>query len=108
MGAFINLPGRSFKQVQRIKPQIHPETTHSHIVTIEDSPFLSRLKFKIITAIDRLPDPNGLYTNTFNSIIDRALLTHLKTEQEKIQPTGENVILLLPTQLFLCRCLTSA
>lgn len=33
--------------------------------------------------MNQLPDPNGLYTNTFNSIIDRALLTHLKTEQEK-------------------------
>ncbi|MGV7963820.1 hypothetical protein QPK13_22980 [Photorhabdus tasmaniensis] len=92
---FINSPGTvTFKQVQRSRPQIHPETTLKHIVTIEDSAFLSRLKFKIISAIDQLPDPTGLYTNTFNHIIDRALLTQLNQGQGQIDSPGvcKNVI----------------
>jgi len=80
--AFITMPDRiTFKQVQRNKPIIHPETTLSHILTIEDSAFLSRIKFKLISAIEHLPDPSGLYANMFNHIMDRALLTHLDQDQ---------------------------
>ncbi|MGI5816403.1 hypothetical protein [Escherichia coli] len=102
--AFITLPGHvTFKQVQRNKPLIHPETTLSDILTIEDSAFLSRIKFKLISAIDRLPDPSGLYANIFNHIMDRALLTHLNREQidspcvcKKVISTYADTMLTLP------------
>ncbi|EJC6607042.1 hypothetical protein M0C63_004365 [Escherichia coli] len=102
--AFITLPNSiTFKQVQRNKPLIHPETTLSHILTIEDSAFLSRIKFKLISAIDRLPDPSGQYANMFNHIMDRALLTHLNREQidspcvcKKVISTYADTMLTLP------------
>lgn len=102
--AFITLPGSvTFKQVQRNKPLIHPETTLNHILTIEDSAFLSRIKFKLISAIDRLPDPSGLYANMFNHIMDRALLMQLDREQinspcvcKKVISTYADTMLTLP------------
>lgn len=75
---FIDTPDTvTFKKIQRLKSPVHPETTFNHIVAIEDSPFLSRVKYKLIETIDRLPDQAGLYTSTFNHIIDKALLTQI-------------------------------
>ena len=81
--AFINVSEKlTFARNQRLKSPVHPSTTLDHIVAIEDSPFLSRLKYKLVDAIDKLPDQACLYSSTFNYIIDKIVIAQLDSSSE--------------------------
>lgn len=81
--AFINVPAElTFARQQRLKSPVHPSTTFDHIVAIEDSPFLSRLKYKLVDAIDKLPDQACQYSSTFNYIIDKIVIAQLNSAHE--------------------------
>lgn len=81
--AFINAPSElTFARHQRLKSPVHPSTTFDHIVAIEDSPFLSRLKYKLVDAIDKLPDQACQYSSTFNYIIDKIVIAQLNSSHK--------------------------
>jgi hypothetical protein len=92
---FIDAPDKiHFSNIQRLKSPVHPKTTNEHIIAIEDSPLLSRLKYRLLETIDKLPDQAGLYTSTFNHIIDTAVFTHININENGINSYGvcQNVI----------------
>ncbi len=87
--AFISGPPElTFARNLRLKSPVHPATTFDHIVAIEDSPFLSRLKYKLVDAIDKLPDQECQYSSTFNYIIDKIFIAQLDLSQEPFNSPG--------------------
>jgi len=79
MSVFLEIPEKvTFRSTQsRIKNPRQLDTDYDRIASIEDSPFLSNMKERILKTIDPLPDPTGNYVSMFNRIIDVAVYPYI-------------------------------
>ena len=86
VSVFLEIPEKvTFKSTQsRIKNPRQLDTDYDRIASIEDSPFLSNMKERILKTIDPLPDPTGNYVSMFNRIIDIAVYPYLGTSTQAI------------------------
>jgi len=86
MSVFVEIPEKvTFKSIQsRIKNPRQLDTDYDRIAFIEDSPFLSNMKERILKTIDPLPDPTGNYVSMFNRIIDVAVYPYIGNSSQPI------------------------
>ncbi len=86
VSVFLEIPEKvTFKSTQsRIKNPRQLDTDYDRIASIEDSPFLSNMKERILKTTDPLPDPTGNYVSMFNRIIDVAVYPFIETTSHAI------------------------
>ncbi|KAA1186430.1 hypothetical protein [Photorhabdus heterorhabditis] len=76
---FLTIPEEVvYRNIRRIKHPKQQDTDYDRIITIEDSPFLTGLKNRLLKTIDSLPDPAGQYISMFNRIVANAVYPSIR------------------------------